>query len=101
MKKHDITWHDVLKDKGFDNKVSKSFIGFISWEKNNMFSKMGKEINDVLLGYEGKIIAKDVLNTKYNNIGILFLNSDISQETSNRVFETILDYEHREVYGPQ
>jgi len=98
MNKTDITWHEVLKNKGFDSKVSKSVIGFIAWEKDNMFQKIGKEINDVLLGYEGKIIAKDVLSNKFNNIGVLFVSDDISQDTSDKIFQAILDYEHEEVY---
>lgn len=98
MKKIDITWHQVLQDKGFNSEISESLIGFIAWEEDNMFSKMGKEINDVLMGYEGKVIAKDVSNTEYNNMGILFLKKNISEKTANQVFDAILNYEHKEVY---
>lgn len=98
MKKFDITWHQVLQDKGFNSEISESLIGFIAWEEDNMFSKMGKEINDVLMGYEGNVIAKDVSNTKYNNTGILFVKNNISEKTANQVFDAILNYEHEEVY---
>lgn len=98
MKKLDITWHQVLKDEGFNSEISESLIGFIAWEENNMFSKMGKEINDVLMDYEGKVIAKDVYNNKYNNTGILFVKKDISEKAANRIFNSILNYEHKEVY---
>lgn len=98
MKKFDTTWHQVLQDKGFKSEVSESLIGFIAWEENNIFSKMGKEINDVLMGYEGKIIAKDVSNAKYNNTGILFVKKNISEKMASQVFDTILNYEHEEIY---
>ena len=98
MKKLDMPWHEVLSKKGFDSMTSSSFIGFIAWEKNNMFSKMGKEINDALLGYEGRVIAMDVHSTKYNNIGVIFVNKDIPEESTYDIFNAILDYEHEEVY---
>ncbi|WP_432665563.1 hypothetical protein R9X47_04655 [Wukongibacter baidiensis] len=101
MKKIDLTWHEVLSNKGFDSSISGSLIGFIAWEKDNIFPKMGQEINDALLGYEGKVVAKDVMNTKYNNIGILFVSNDISDTTASEVFDAILDYEHKEVYDFQ
>jgi len=101
VKKIDLTWHEVLSKKGFDSSVSQSLIGFIAWEKNNIFSKMGQEINDALLGYEGKVVAKDVINTKYNNTGILFVSNDMSDKTASKVFDTILTYENEEVYDLQ
>lgn len=101
MRKIDLTWHEVLSKKGFDSSVAECLIGFIAWEKDNIFSKIGREINDVLLGYEGKVIAKDVSNARYNNIGILFVRNDISDKTASEVFDTILKYEHEEVYDLQ
>lgn len=94
----DITWKEVLINKGFDKSIAKSFIGFISWDEGRIFPKLGKEINDVLAGYEGKIIACDVTYSKYESIGILFFSENVSQETANKIFETIQDYEHNEVY---
>ena len=95
----DITWKEVLINKEFDESIAKSFIGFISWDEGRIFYKLGKEINDVLAGYEGKIIAYDVTCSKYKSIGILFFSEDVSQETANKIFETIQDYEHNEVYN--
>ncbi|QZY57286.1 hypothetical protein [Crassaminicella profunda] len=98
MKKTDLTWQEVLMNKGFDHSTSKSLIGFIAWKENEIFSRLGEEINDVLCGYEGKVIAKDVISNKYNNKGLLFVNNHISNDLSNKIFEEILDYEHEEVY---
>lgn len=94
-----LTWKDILSEKGFEDSIVNSFIGFITWDKEKIFSKLGKEINDVLAGYEGKIIAMDVVCKKYNSIGILFFKMNISQKDANSIYETILKYEHNEVYS--
>lgn len=94
----DITWQQVLKQKGFPNETAESFIGFIAWEDHHMFSKLGEEITDVLIGHEGKVFAKDVMNQKYKNTGLLFFNRNIPKETVDQVFDTILTYEHETVY---
>jgi hypothetical protein len=60
-------------EKGFDSSTAKSLIGFISWNKGEEFNKLGKEITEIFLGYEGKVIAKDVVSSKYNDKGLLFL----------------------------
>jgi hypothetical protein len=93
-----ITWKEVLINKGIDESIVKSFIGFIAWDEGKIFSKLGQEINDVLNGYEGKVIANDVICNKYKSIGILFFSTDISEKIANKVFEVIQDYEHNEVY---
>ncbi|CAH2213627.1 hypothetical protein [Tepidibacter aestuarii] len=92
------TWKEFLINKGFDASVSKSFIGFISWKEGENFSNLGEEINDVLAGYEGKIVAKDVVYDKYKSIGILFFSKDISQDIANNVFKAIQSCEYNEVY---
>lgn len=69
------------------------------WKEGEIFSKLGKEINDVLAGYEGKIVAKDVVYDKYKIIGILFFSKDTSQDIANNVFKTIQHCEHNEVYN--
>jgi len=94
----DIIWKEVLVKKGFQQSTADSLIGFISWKENEIFSKLGHEINDVLNGYEGKVIAKDVISDRYNDKGLLFVNNDLPQEVANSIFNTILDYEHHEVY---
>lgn len=94
-----ITWKEVLINKSFDESIVKSFIGFISWDEGEIFSKLGEEINDVLADYEGKIIAKDTVCNKYESIGILFFSKDLSQDIADRMFKAIQDYEHNEVYN--
>ena len=93
-----LTWRDFLINKGFHESIVKSFIGFISWDNGEIFSKLGKEINDVLAGYEGKIVAVDVTCSKYESIGVLFFSKDISEEIANKMFHAILQCEHNEVY---
>ena len=98
MKELMLTWQEVLINKGYSQSLAKSFIGFIAWEEGKNFSKLGKEITDVTTGYEGRILAKDVNNKEHNSKGILFLSNDISDKIADKVFEVILDYEHKEVY---
>lgn len=98
MSKLDLTWHDVLRKKGFDDSTSESLIGFISWEKDNIYPNLGKEITDVLTDYRGKVIAKDVLSNKYGDQGILFLNANLPEKTIKNMFEAIMEYEHEDVY---
>lgn len=93
-----MTWKDLLIKKGFGESIVESFIGFISWDKEDIFSKLGKEINDVLAGYEGKIVAVDVACSKYESIGILFFSKNISEEIANKIFYYILQCEHNDVY---
>ncbi|PAB58344.1 hypothetical protein [Anaeromicrobium sediminis] len=93
-----ITWKEVLINKGYNESLVRSFIGFISWDESEIFSKLGQEINDVLGGYEGKIVAKDTVCAKYKSKGILFFDKDISQDIADNVFKAIQDYEHNEVY---
>jgi len=93
-----ITWKEVLINKGIDETTVNSFIGFISWDEGEIFSKLGQKINDVLNGYEGKIVANDVEYSKYKSFGIVFFRTNVSEEMANKVFEVIQDYEHNEVY---
>ncbi|MCT4509273.1 MAG: hypothetical protein N4A48_11075 [Tepidibacter sp.] len=92
------TWKEFLINKGFDESISKSFIGFISWKEGEHFSKLGEEINDVLDGYEGKIVVKDVVYGKYKSIGILFFSKEISQHIASNIFKAIQHCEYNEVY---
>ncbi|MBB6219027.1 hypothetical protein HNQ80_005205 [Anaerosolibacter carboniphilus] len=102
MRNLDLTWQEVLAQKGFNEQISKSFIGFIAWEENNMFSRLGEEITEVLAGHEGEVFAKDVINQKYKNTGLLFFNRNLPEKTVDQIFDTILTYEHEDVYdiGP-
>ena len=99
MEINNITWEDVLINKGIDKSIVDSFIGFIAWDEDEIFSKLGEEINDVLNGYEGKVVAYDVECSKYNSIGLLFFSTNISEKDANMVFEVIQDYEHKDVYS--
>ena len=96
----DTSWHEVLRKAGFDDPIAESLIGFISWKEDEIYPRLGHEINDVLNNYEGKVIAQDVVSTKYHHQGILFFNKTLSQEISNKILDTILDYEYNEVYNP-
>lgn len=98
MNNHDLTWRELLINKGVNPNLSNSLIGFISWNEGENYNNLGKEINDVLNGYEGKIFAKDVVSDKHLDKGILFMNSDISEDDAKNVFEVIMDYEEDEYY---
>lgn len=97
----DKSWHEVLRNAGFDDAVAESLIGFITWHEDEIYPKLGHEINDVLNGYEGRVIARDVISSKYHHQGLLFFDEPLSEELSNRILDTILDYEFGEVYAPQ
>jgi len=98
MKNIHQTWGEVLISKGMDKKVTDSLIGFISWNKGEPLSSIGKEINDILSGYQGKIVAKDVISNKYNDDGLLLFSEVISDEMANSIFEAIMSFEQEEVY---
>lgn len=93
-----LTWHEVLIKKGITPEMSKSLIGFTAWNQDELPDKLGKHITDILQQYSGKIIAKDVVGTKYNDIGLLFLNNDIPEDIATKVFDTIMSYEQEVVY---
>ena len=93
-----ITWHEVLIEKGINPEMSKSLIGFTSWNQSEIPNKLGKHINDILIEYNGKVIVKDVVGTKYNDVGLLFLNNDIPEDVAINVFDIIMNYEQEEVY---
>ena len=93
-----LTWHEVLVKKGINPEMSKSLIGFTSWNQNEIPDKLGKHITDILQKYDGRVIAKDVVGTRYNDIGLLFLNNDIPEDVATEVFDTIMNYEQEEVY---
>ncbi|WP_139264281.1 hypothetical protein [Clostridium magnum] len=92
------TWQDVLIEKGFDPVLSKSFIGFISWNKGEKFTKLGKELTELLLDHRGSVFIKDVSSSKYNDTGLVLFNTDISEDVADEVFEAIMDYEQNNVY---
>lgn len=60
---------------------------------------MISNINELLYGYEGKVFAKDVVTFNHNDKGLLFFNTDISQEIADKIFETIMSYEQNNVYN--
>jgi hypothetical protein len=93
-----ITWHEVLMKKGISPEIAKSLIGFTTWNQNEIPDKLGKHITDILQEHSGKVIAKDVVGTDYNDLGLLFLNNDIPEDMATKVFDTIMNYEQEEVY---
>jgi hypothetical protein len=93
-----LTWHEVLMKKGISPEIAKSLIGFTTWNQNEVPDKLGKHITDILKEYRGKVIAKDVVGTDYNDLGLLFLNNDIPEDMATKVFDTIMNYEQEEVY---
>jgi hypothetical protein len=93
------TWQDVLIEKGFEFSTSKSLIGFISWNDGEEFNKLGKKITQVLSGYQGKVFAKDVVSTNFNDKGLLFLDTETSEESANKIFDAIMSYEQNDVYN--
>lgn len=94
-----ISWKDLLIKNGLNNDIVKSFIGFISWKPDNIYPKLGNEITDVLTGYSGRIIAKDVYCEKYKSYGIIFLNKEISDVVAQKIHDIIISYENEEVYN--
>lgn len=92
------TWQDVLIEKGFDSHVSKSLIGFISWNRGEEFTKLGTELTEILSGYEGRIFVKDVVSTDYNDKGLLIFSTDVPEYIVNEMFNAIMDYEQNDVY---
>ena len=93
-----LTWHEVLIKKGINPEISKSLIGFTSWNQKELPDKLGKHITDILQGYSGKIIVKDVMGTEYNDTGLLFLNNDMPEDVAIMVFDIIMKHEQEEVY---
>lgn len=93
------TWQDVLTEKGFDSTISKSLIGFISWNKGEKFTKLGKELTELLSDHEGRVFFKDVLSNKFNDTGLVLFNTDISEDVANEVFDAIMSYEQNNVYN--
>ncbi|MCB2294310.1 hypothetical protein LGK95_12395 [Clostridium algoriphilum] len=93
-----LTWHEVLIKKGINPEMSKSLIGFTSWNQNEFPDKLGKHITAILQEYRGKVIVKDVIGTRYNDIGLLFLNNDMPEDVATKVFDIIIKYEQEEVY---
>lgn len=95
------TWHDVLIENGFDSSTAKSLIGFVSWNKGDEFVHLGREITELLSDHEGKVFAKDAVSSSYGDKALLFFSRDISEETANKMFEVIMNYEQNEVYSPK
>lgn len=93
------TWHDVLLEKGFNSSNSTPLIGFISWNKGEEFTKIGREITEVLSGYEGRLFVKDVVSINYNDKGLMFFSSEIPDDVSNKMFDAIMSYEQNNVYN--
>ena len=93
-----LTWHEILIKKGINPEMSKSLIGFTSWNQNEIPDKLGKHITDILKEYSGKLIVKDVVSTRYNDNGLLFLKINIPEDVATKVFNIIMNYEQEEVY---
>lgn len=99
MGNYNMSWKDLLSKKNIDKNVIEKFIGFISWQPDNIYPKLGKEITDILTGYTGNVIAIDVYCEKYNTLGLLFVNKTISIENAEVIFNTIISYENEEIYN--
>lgn len=95
------TWHDILIKNGLDYSTTKSFIGFVSWNKGDEFVHLGREITEILFGYEGRVFAKDAVSSIYGDKALLFFDQDVSEETAGRIFEIIMNYEQNEVYSDE
>lgn len=95
------TWHDVLTKNGFDPKVAKSLIGFVSWNKNDEFVFLGREITEVISEHTGRVFVKDAVSSIYGDKALLFFDKDVSEETAIMMFEVIMAYEQKEVYSPR
>lgn len=95
-----VTWHDILIKNGFDPYIAKSLIGFVSWNKGDEFAYLGREISEVLSGYEGRVFVKDAVSSAYGDKALLFFSQDITGSTANRMFEVIMNYEQNKVYNP-
>lgn len=93
------TWQEVLIEKGFESSISKSLIGFISWNRGEEFNKLGKKITEVLSEHQGKVVVKDVVSANFNDKGLLFLNAEVAEEAANKMFEVIMGYEQDNVYN--
>jgi hypothetical protein len=93
------TWQDVLIEKDFESSISESLIGFISWNKGEEFSKLGKKITEVLSTYQGRVFVKDVASANFNDRGLLFLNTEIPEDAANKMFDAIMSYEQNNVYS--
>ena len=93
------TWKEILVDEGFEDSISKSLIGFIAWNKGEEFTKLGKKVTQVLSGYQGRVLVKDVVSTNFNDKGLLFLNAEIPEEVANKMFGAIMSYEQNNVYN--
>lgn len=93
------TWQDVLAEKGFDSDLCKSFIGFISWNKGEKFTKLGRELTELLSDHEGRVFFRDVSSSKYNDTGLVLFNTNISEDVANEVFDAIMSYEQNNVYN--
>lgn len=93
------TWQDVLIEKGFDPILAKSLIGFISWNKGEKFTKLGRELTEILTDYQGRVFIKDVSSKEYNDTGLVLFDTDIPEDIANKVFDSIMSYEQNNVYN--
>jgi hypothetical protein len=99
VNKNCLTWCDLLERKGFESSVSKSLIGFVSWNEDDEDLSLGDKISDVLNEHKGKVFPRDVKSSHYNDNGLLFFNSEISDEIAKNVFDAIMEQEQEEVYN--
>lgn len=99
MKKLDITWQELLEEKGIEPKLARKIFAFISWNENEGFSGLGNKITQILFSCNDRLIIKDVTSKKYNDIGLLFLTEDLSTEIANEIFDIIMSYEQEVIYN--
>ncbi|MFZ5969895.1 MAG: hypothetical protein ACOYVK_22265 [Bacillota bacterium] len=94
----DMTWHDLLIQKGIDPSSAKALISFISWNQNTEYPHLGERITNILASNAGSIFVKDAARRKHGDRGLLFLDRDLPDDVASDMFNIIIDYEEEEMY---
>jgi len=93
-----MTWHDVLIEKGIDPSSAKALISFVSWNENTEYPHLGDKITSIISSNPGSIFVKDAVSNKYRDRGLLFLDRNLPGETVTSIFNIIMDYEQEDIY---
>jgi len=94
----DITWHDLLIQKGIDPSSAMALISFVSWNQNTDYPNLGDKITNILSTNSCSLFVKDAISSKYGDRGLIFLNKDLADDTVSNMFNIIMDYEQEDVY---
>lgn len=92
------TWRDVLAQNGASKDESENFIGFVAWNKGDVYADIGSDINRLLNEHTGRVFSRDVSGKHYNDRGIVFTSTEISPQRANEFFDIIMEYEQEDVY---